>query len=104
MLLYPQRRRCRACRRYFGFAVVLRMYCSQQCAGTPGLPGVDTLPRSCRVLKFNPIRWEEKKSFLSSRLAEKTARTYRVRAYVCDGPEGCGRFHLSSRPAPRLSA
>ena len=34
-LLYPVRKRCAACRAYFGFAVELGLFCSRSCAGLP---------------------------------------------------------------------
>lgn len=32
---YPERRRCLACRKFFSFLVVKRLYCSYECAGVP---------------------------------------------------------------------
>lgn len=53
-LLYPQRQRCRACRRCWSFDPPLRgLYCSPECAGRPEVPledvnGVLVPPRTCR--------------------------------------------------------
>lgn len=33
--LYPNRKRCLACRSYFGFIVVDGLFCSYRCAGIP---------------------------------------------------------------------
>lgn len=55
-ILYPQRQRCRTCRRYWGFGPVLRLlYCSPECAGRPPIPmsevnGVLVPPRTCRTI------------------------------------------------------
>ena len=50
-LLYPERKRCRACRRYFCFEVIKGLYCSRECAGLPPLPvlPLEQLPRTCRT-------------------------------------------------------
>lgn len=50
-LLYPWRRRCYACRSYFGFLVVDRLYCSYECAGLPApdYTNMKLVPRCCKV-------------------------------------------------------
>lgn len=34
-LLYPQRKRCYRCRRFFGFLILAGLWCSYRCAGHP---------------------------------------------------------------------
>jgi hypothetical protein len=47
---YPERTRCLGCRRYFGFIVIKRLYCSYKCAGMEP-PAFDPAqrPRCCRT-------------------------------------------------------
>lgn len=96
-LLYPERQRCRTCRRYFAFTVILRAYCSEECAGLPERPlNVEELPRQCRVRRGGI--WEKKAVWLSPSEAEEAARKQGKYWYSCDPPIGCGRYHLASKP------
>lgn len=98
-LLYPERQRCRTCRRYFAFTVILRAYCSEECAGLPLRPiDVEDLPRQCRV-KHDGI-WRAKAVWNSPRLAAKAAKKQKIHWYACEPPVGCGRYHLSTKPGP----
>src|SRR5688572_8370737 len=46
---YPNRKRCLACRKYFGFIVVKRLWCSYECAGmTPPSDNFRDWPREHR--------------------------------------------------------
>lgn len=99
-LLYPERRRCRTCRRYFGFDVILRAYCSEECAGLPERPiNVEDLPRQCRVKKPDK-KWYAKASWPTKYLANKVGKKCGHYPYLCEPPVGCGRYHLSSSPGP----
>lgn len=49
-LVYPERQRCRACRRYFGFEVIQGLYCRRECAGLPSLPDPSRQPEA-----FGPV-------------------------------------------------
>ncbi len=102
-LLYPDRPRCRACRRYFGFTVVLRMYCSHECAGLPEQSwGPEDLPRCCKV--FRDGEWRPKVRYYTARAAAKGAKKNGKNWYQCDGPEGCGLYHLTKQSQPREGA
>jgi hypothetical protein len=107
MLLYPQRQRCRACRKYFCFEVIYRLYCSAECAGLPNQPGIMDLPRSCRV--FRDGEWVPKRSYRSYREAYRRSGQARNKGrviYLCDGPDGCGLYHIAKKrasPAPSSS-
>jgi hypothetical protein len=98
-LLYPERVRCRTCRRYFGFLVILRAYCSEECAGKPERPiGVENLPRSCRVWRDGV--WEAKAVFFTPRSAAKAAKKNKIHWYLCEAEDGCGMYHLSKKTQP----
>ncbi len=103
LLLYPERQRCRACRRYWSLSVPLRgMYCSPECAGRPSIPtsefnGVQIPPRTCRQrLKINgpntvpQVVW--KAVFASEADAMKVAKKSDS-AYECPN---CWYWHLTS--------
>lgn len=98
-LLYPERVRCRTCRRYFGFVVILRAYCSEACAGKPDRPiKAEDLPRSCRV-RHNMV-WVAKAVFFTPYAAAKAAKKNKIYWYLCDAETGCGMYHLSKKTKP----
>jgi hypothetical protein len=55
-LIYPERRRCLACRCFFGFIVLKGLYCSYECAGVPA-PRRGVWSRSC----YTPISTRNRK-------------------------------------------
>lgn len=99
VLLHPERVRCRTCRKRFGFVILLRAYCSEECAGLPDRPiNPEDLPRQCRVKREGT--WRAKDCYFSPREAEWAAKRARQYSYLCEPPIGCGMYHLSSRPKP----
>lgn len=94
--LWPVRQRCRACRRYFAFEVILGLYCSRSCAGAPERSAdVWLWPRRCRV--FAEGRWIPKVAYFST----EDAAGRGAHPYLCKLPDGCGMYHLSKRVQPR---
>lgn len=99
VVLFPERRRCRRCRKYFGFQVILRLYCSYECAGLDPEPfSADSLPRCCRTWDHRLRRWKPKRMFWSEYEACKFCKGKHLRYvwYRCDGPEGCGLWHIAT--------
>lgn len=48
-MIYPQRTRCKECRKKLETTVLKGMYCSYRCAGAPTISGkVSDAPRSCK--------------------------------------------------------
>src|SRR5262245_27937176 len=101
-LLWPQRKRCRKCRRYFGFAVVAWLYCSYECADIP-VPLLGDLPRQCFL---SPKRGgHAKKGFVLREDAEAHVQAQQrngkdpyLGVYPC---EHCSHFHIGHRyPQP----
>lgn len=105
-LIYPQRQRCRACRRYWGFYVPLRgLYCTPECAGRPDIPmsvvnGVELPPRTCRTRAVMngptspPRRWQWKRVYATEAEAlEFGRRNGTPNAYECPN---CWWWHTSS--------
>lgn len=87
-LLFPDRRRCLACRRYLAVLVLRRLYCSYECAGmTPPSPEVGTWPRDCRTRANEP-----KVRYLYP--GEVDAEPGVMNVYECDH---CGMFHIGHR-------
>lgn len=98
-LLYPERQRCRICRRYFDFVVILRQYCSRSCAGLPEQPETDETPRKCRV-RIGGV-WYPKAVFFAPDEADRAVkRNGKSHYYLCEPPDGCGMYHLASNPNP----
>lgn len=87
-LLYPVRRRCRACRSYFDFEVIKGQFCSYRCA-------------DLREPSRNPLDWprqhrygnREKRRFLSRQEAEQASPPDKG-VYLC---EYCGTWHIGGR-------
>lgn len=101
LLLYPERQRCRNCRRYFAFEVVLRQYCSDECAGRPPRSSnVEDLPRSCRAWHSRERAWHAKQVFYTEREAQHAASRKGAHWYHCSAATGCGEYHLSKSPTP----
>lgn len=91
LLLYPERQRCRACRRYFGFIVILRQWCSEECAGVEY--NLENAPRSCKVWDHEGGGWRWKQVWWSERQVKKACRKKGAAAwYRCDG---CWEYHLT---------
>lgn len=87
-LVYPERRRCRACRSYFGFIVIRGQFCSYRCADMAE-PSQDPMswPRSHRY------GLKEKRFFLSREEAEEVCQPDKG-VYLCDY---CGTWHIGGR-------
>lgn len=103
LLLYPERKRCWECKRYFAFAVIMRLYCSRACAGLDERPlDVSQWPRTCRVWRDGA--WEPKATYLTPEEAQEAASLHKKYWYACMPDEGCGMYHLSSHPAPKGEA
>jgi hypothetical protein len=101
VLLYPDRLRCRTCRRFFGFEVLEWLYCSMECARAripdyvhPSQRPADA-PRTCRVKRNGAWVWKHR--YTSPRTARVRARQKGIRAYECPN---CGSWHLSKKTAP----
>lgn len=94
-LLYPERKRCLACRRYFGFLVVDGLYDSWECAGRhPLSSNPDDWPREHYVPErpWRPKR--EKHAWLTLTEAERVASKFNKEAYQCGF---CCKYHIGSR-------
>lgn len=91
-LVWPERKRCRACRKYFRKIVLRRLYCSYECAGVPE-PDPDIRPRQC----FSKVPWigfQPKRPFFSPEeaLTNHAALTNpEMKAYECPR---CFMYHL----------
>lgn len=91
-LVWPERQRCRACRKYFGFIVLRRLYCSYECAGLPE-PDPDARPRQC----FSKVPWiglQPKRAFFSleaARANHAAQKDQTLNAYECSN---CLMYHL----------
>jgi hypothetical protein len=86
--LYPQRKRCLKCRKFFGPLVVAGLYCSYTCRGGE-VPrrGVDT-PRQCRRQGGKP-----KRAYMSEAEAQAAAEELGdgLTAYQCFN---CQLWHI----------
>ena len=97
-LLYPERVRCLGCRRYFAFEVVLRQYCSRECAGLDPRPTVVAeWPRTCRVWNHKDRVWVPKRSFPVESEARDEAALHDNYFYECPN---CFDWHISKSPEP----
>lgn len=95
-LLYPERKRCRTCRSYMDFTVILRLFCSRECAGLPEQPvDILELPRKCRVRVDGT--WRRKAVYFTPDEAETASiRQVTQNWYPCEPPDGCGMYHLGT--------
>lgn len=113
-LLYPQRQRCRVCRRYWSFSPPIRgLYCSPECAGRPPLEmhefnGVMVPPRTCRTrfyikggANFVPeVKWKAVFANEEDALAFGGQNGMRS-AYECPN---CWWWHVATRRFPYVLA
>lgn len=100
LLMYPERKRCWECKHYFDFTVIMRLYCSRECAGLPERSfDVEQWPRTCRVWRDGV--WEAKAVYLTPEEAQGAADLHKKHWYACMPPEGCGTYHISKYTAPR---
>lgn len=90
---YPERKRCLACRRYFGFLVVDGLYDSWECAprGRPS-DNPDDWPREHYVPMPGGVR-REKHSYWTLQEAERVAARHDKDAYQCGY---CLQWHIGS--------
>lgn len=86
-VLYPARKRCRRCRRFFGPLVVAGLWCSYHCAGHD-VPSTD--PADWPRRHFVPATMKEKRAYLS---AEEAAAQPHGAVYLCSY---CLTWHISS--------
>lgn len=102
-LRFPVRQRCAACRRYFGFAVVMGLFDTDECARKffpdhrDGDLDPEHVPRTCRVKDPETGRWKFKHAYLTGKRARAKARQYGCHAYDCPN---CSFWHLASKPGP----
>ena len=90
-LVYPERQRCRACRRYFGFEVILGRFCCLECAG---LVRLEEIPRECRN---SPGRGGGlKRAFLDQQEADAYNTDPEQHSYQCGY---CRNWHLGHEPS-----
>lgn len=93
--LYPQRQRCRACRRFFGPLVVRGQWCSYHCAGMD-VPSSDPAdwPRQHFTRRGISGPRIPKSSFNSEAEAEERAQRtndQQLTIYLC---RYCGTWHM----------
>lgn len=92
-LIYPDRQRCRTCRRYFGFEVLFGLYCTRDCAGLGPVPSnVEDWPRQCRSFDRRAGAWQPKVPFRTEEEAREAA-TRQDTWYRCDS---CGSWHIAT--------
>lgn len=93
--LYPDRKRCRTCRQYFGFLVVDGLYDSYECAGRPRPEDTppDLWPREHYVPRPGGER-RPKAVFLTEKAAQRAAERHGKEAYRCSF---CRDWHIGSR-------
>lgn len=97
-LIFPERKRCRACRNYFGFLVVDGMYDSYACAGRPDPEDAppESWPREHRTTR---VRWNgeriivAKRDFQTWKSAKRWAKVHGKQAYRCGF---CNGLHIGS--------
>lgn len=105
-LLYPERKRCFACRSYFCFLVLDLLYCSYGCAGhsEPSQDPADW-PREHYSMKWKSSERVAKRDWTYQHVAERAARKREKQAYQCTY---CLGWHIGSPdpaktyPGPRL--
>lgn len=92
LLLYPERQRCRSCRCYFGFVVILRQWCSEECAGVAY--NLETAPRQCKTWDRDVNGWRWKQVWWRERNVRRACRQKGTPYwYRCNG---CWGYHLTS--------
>jgi hypothetical protein len=92
--LWPERQHCRKCGEPLDTFVVFRQFCSDHCADQ--MPGrIEDVPRSCKSIDKRG-KWRMKASFLTTEAADFHADKLGLRTYLCNGPSGCGLYHLAS--------
>lgn len=106
-LLYPERQRCRTCRRYWSFSIPIRgVYCSPECAGRPPIPmsdinGVQVPPRTCRQrLKINGPNTVPKVVWKSVFASEADAMSFMKNGYAYECPN-CWYWHRTKMSRER---
>lgn len=90
-LVWPERKRCRACRKFFRFIVLRRLYCSYECAELPE-PDPDVRPRQC--FSNRPEGLRPKRPFFSMEEAQANLVAQKdpeLSAYEC---QNCFMYHL----------
>jgi hypothetical protein len=100
--LYPVRVRCYACRRFFGFEVVDRLYCSWACAGRPEPefplwptgPAGPKVPRECKLGLTGRRSSTFKRRFRSLQAALAAAEASPVSGLDVYPCSYCGFFHV----------
>jgi hypothetical protein len=97
--LYPDRQRCLACRRFFGFTVIDRLYCSYLCAGVKP-PGDDPneAPRKCVTGSIGSRRFKVRYQYLKQ-VPSFQLRKKNTDAYYCDY---CHHYHIGHRRVRNL--
>lgn len=101
LLLYPERQRCRRCRRYFGFVVIQRQWCSEECAGVEY--NLETAPRQCKTPDRDaPGGWRWKRVWWTEAAARRAVRRNGAKDfYRC---EGCWGYHLTKQTPEERAA
>ena len=95
--LYPNRQRCKTCRKSFGTTVLDGLFCSYRCAGLP-VPSrsVEDAPRHCKRLVNNIWGWKTKYTFEGG-VPQKYRDDPSTNIYRCDY---CHFLHIGhDRPA-----
>lgn len=92
MKLYPERMRCRRCRRYFAWLVVDRLYDTYECAGRPH-------PYFTRPWSREHVtrQGEEKRAFFwpeDPEIAKVLAGDRTLGVYQCSQ---CGNWHVGHK-------
>ena len=94
--LYPERQRCKTCRKAFSDQVLASLFCSYKCGGFP-LPAknISDAPRSCKR-EVNGA-WGYKTRFKAPmEVPEKYQKDPSTNIYLCDN---CKMYHIGhSRP------
>jgi hypothetical protein len=103
-LVWPERKRCYRCRRYFGFEIIRGLYCSRECAGLAPIVRVEsvplpkgtvirTLPRSCRTVMWKGPKAKQRFRTMAEaeQAAEQQENDPEIQAYECPN---CKFYHL----------
>lgn len=94
--LYPERQRCKTCRKGFDKIILAGLYCSYKCGKYP-LPAknVDEAPRSCKR-QVNG-KWDYKTKYVfPDQVPDKFKQDSTTNIYLCDN---CRTWHIGhSRP------